>query len=295
MTDWQAPQGQWTAYGDWGNKPRRPRSPRSRAKGQGKQPQAGKATVHTPAAGPAAPKAEQLPKPPARAAIPGPTPSTKDAASSSASSEDRQALDKLLQALSADESALSPQLRELLDQHRQTDTRVEAKAMHRVVAQKAAAKKELNKLRTARGNYLQAWSSYLDQVVDALQKQIQEHGETMADYQAKEGQWEASLQEATTTLAKLAKEDVESVSDDEDVEKMMDASDAKADEAALAEVQAQCAAEKAAAKNESLIAALQQARVQAGDALRQDQARERTPRRKQSTGEPTSADPGKAS
>ena len=243
------------------------------------------------------PTTAQLPKPPGRAQVPGPSPpSSKDVAVSGAPSEEKTALDKLLQAMSADESGLSPQLRELLEQHRQQDTRAEAKNMHRMVAQKAAAKKELNKLRATRGHYIHAWAAYLDQVASALQQQIKEHGEVMADYALKESQWEQSLQEATATLAKMASEDVETVSDEEDSERAMEIADAKADEAALAAVQAQQAAEKIQGKNDALVDALQQAKQQAEEACKQEQARERTPRRGKAGGadskEPV---PGKAS
>ena len=135
---------QWKNYdgGGWEQNPRRPKSPRSRGKGTGKQPSEGKAEQLSQPSAPPPPTTAQLPKPPSRAMVPGPTPpSSKDAATSAALSEEKAALDKLIQAMSADETGLSPQLRELLEQHRQQDTRVEAKNMHRMVAQKAAAKK----------------------------------------------------------------------------------------------------------------------------------------------------------
>ena len=128
------------------------------------------------------------------------------------------------------EAELNPQLRELLAQHQQVDAREEAKVMHRVVASKAAAKKELHKLRAARSNYLQAWSSYLEQVLSTVQAQVEEHTATMVDFAAKEAQWDEALQDATSTLTKLATDGPQTISDEEDGE--MEIVEAKADEAA---------------------------------------------------------------
>ena len=247
---------------------------KTKGKGNGGAPDSGK--------GPSTPSL-QLPTPPSRPTVAAPAGTSREpAAGPSASSADRQALEKLLQAMKANEQELTPQLRELLEQHKHEDTKEEARNLHKLVTSKASAKKELTKVRTARTNYLQAWSSYLDQVISTLQTQMEEHANTMSDFLLKEGQWDQALQESTAALAKLAAESsaIETITDDD--EDAMEANDIKVDEACQAELQAQKLEEKAQAlkqQGHDITQALKAAKAQATEEQLKDQARERTPRR----------------
>ncbi|CAE7865484.1 unnamed protein product [Symbiodinium microadriaticum] len=294
---WQtdASQQPWTE--DAWNKPRRPKSPRKRGdKGKGKGGKQGRAeSPGRPKAGPPTPKAAQLPKPPPRAPIAGPQPATKEATSvaSSSSTAEKAALERLLGAMRENEAELSPQLRELLALHQHDDAKEEAKTMHRIVASKAAAKKELHKLRASRGNYVKSWCGYLDQVLTTVQAQLEEHVQTMSDYATKEAQWEQSLQEATSALAKLASDETHTISDEDD-EQVMETSETKVDEAIAAEANAQQTAAQVGSKGAELLQAIAQVRAQAAEDLAKEQSRERTPRRKGSAGPSETPPPGKA-
>ncbi|OLQ01201.1 hypothetical protein AK812_SmicGene16055, partial [Symbiodinium microadriaticum] len=218
---WDGSRGQdlaWSA-GAW-SAPRRPWSPRRKSekgKGKGGKPDRESSQGRAPH-GPAPPKAAQLPKPPTRTPVPGPSSAGKEAMASagSSSSVEKAALDKILLAMKENESDLTPQLRDLLAQHQQVDAREEAKVMHRVVASKAAAKKELHKLRAARCSYVQAWSAYLDQILTTVQSQVEEHTATMAEYATKEGQWEQALQEAASALTRMATDGPQAISDEDE-------------------------------------------------------------------------------
>ena len=182
----------------------------------------------------------------------------------------------------ANEQDLTPQLRELLEQHKHEDAKAEARSLHRVVTSKASAKKELTRLRAARASYLQAWTGYLDKVIGTIQQQLEEHDATMADFTLKEGQWEQSLQESATALARLATEadQIETISDAEN--DAMEASEAKVEASCQAELQAQRVEERsiaASTQSQTLLAALAAAKANAVEDQQKDQARERTPRR----------------
>ena len=245
----------------------------------------------------------KLPEPPVRQVQPAPSSQARDAGPST-STADRQALDRLLQAMKASEQELTPQLREILEQHKHEDAKEEARSLHKLVTSKASAKKELTRLRAARASYLQAWSGYLDQVIGTIQKQLEEHAGTMTDFLQKENQWEQALLEATTELARRtadSSDQVETITDGEEDE--MDASEAKVEEACQAELQSQRMAERAQAisqQSQSLLQALQVAKEQAVEEQQKDQARERTPRRAKPSDDAKKAGgdqshPGKAS
>ncbi|CAE7028460.1 unnamed protein product [Symbiodinium sp. CCMP2592] len=220
----------------------------------------------------------QLPEPPTRQPPQGPVATAnKEVAASSTATADRQALEKLIQAMQASEQELTPQLRQLLEQHRLDDTKAEARNLHRIVASKAGAKKELSKIRLGRSNYLQSWSSYLDQVVATLQKQISEHTTTMQDFSEKEMQWEQALQEASLALTRVATDrvEVETITDDEEA---MDASENRVDEAISIELLGQRAKERARVleqQGNSLVAALQEA-AESGKGSQRDGTDNRT-------------------
>ncbi|CAE7867369.1 unnamed protein product [Symbiodinium necroappetens] len=242
---WTEPAQPWR-----GKSPRRrPKGP-GRGKGQDPGKSKGKGNgVPGPQepAGPAAPTMK-LPEPPVRQSLPAPTGQARDAGQTGANTADRQALDRLLQAMKASEQELTPQLREILEQHKHEDAKEEARSLHKLVTSKASAKKELTRLRAARASYLQAWSGYLDQVIGTIQTQLEEHSGTMTDFLQKENQWEQALLEATTELARRtadSSEQVETITDGEEDE--MDASEAKVEEACQAELQTQRMAERAQA------------------------------------------------
>ena len=214
------------------------------------------------------------------------------ATAGTSSSAEKTALDKILLAMKENESDLTPQLRDLLAQHQQVDAREEAKVMHRVVASKAAAKKELHKLRAARCSYVQAWSAYLDQILTTVQSQVEEHTATMAEYATKEGQSEQALQEAASALTRMATDGPQAISD-EDEEKDIEFMEARTDEAAASEAQTQKVVEQVTAKGAELVEALSKVRGQALEEATKEQGRERTPRRK--AAQEGTLPPGKAS
>ncbi|OLQ11142.1 hypothetical protein AK812_SmicGene5064 [Symbiodinium microadriaticum] len=229
-----------------------------------------------------------------RPAVPVPTlPAASKPNAAGAASADKLALDKVLTALQASESDLPPPLLELMQQFQEQDTKSEAKHLHKVVASQAAAKRELAKLRTSRTAYLQAWNTYVEQVMTTLQQQVTEHGTTMAEFQEKETQWEAALQDSTSTLAKMTQDGgVETVSDSD-----MESQENKVEAAIEAEAKARSAAERAQSQNQALIQAMEQVKTAAAEELKKDATdtnRERTPRRKAAATEPTQQNSGKA-
>ena len=285
----------WKPHGQdgrtWSPRRQRPKSPR-RPKGGGKDKGKGKG-AETPQR-PSPPDSSSLPAPPTRPAVPVPTiPAASKPNAAGAASADKLALDKVLTALQASESDLPPPLLELMQQFQEQDTKSEAKHLHKVVASQAAAKRELAKLRTSRTAYLQAWNTYVEQVMTTLQQQVTEHGTTMAEFQEKETQWEAALQDSTSTLAKMTQDGgVETVSDSD-----MESQENKVEAAIEAEAKARSAAERAQSQNQALIQAMEQVKTAAAEELKKDATdtnRERTPRRKAAATEPTQQNSGKA-
>ncbi|OLQ09080.1 hypothetical protein AK812_SmicGene7365 [Symbiodinium microadriaticum] len=158
----------------------RPRSPRKRgddAKGKGK----GK---HKTQAEPpwtrdkdtaAAPSVSQLPKPPRPKPVAAPKPSQP----TETATEDRKILDSLMERLSQQEE-LPDSVRQLMAQATRSSARTEAKALHKLVAQRQEATSALTKIRTERLAFETGWAMYTQALLDLLTKQFAEREATLA-------------------------------------------------------------------------------------------------------------------
>ena len=141
--------------------PRRYQSPRPRRRGRGKgehpkgkneQPKGGKGKqgeAQGDITATRAPALDNLPQPPKAAVIPVPKQTTGQLASSSTSPAEKQ-LDALIKALRGSKGQIPQEAQQMLDSLQQTQTQQEAKSMHRAVSQQSTAKKEIEKIKTAR-------------------------------------------------------------------------------------------------------------------------------------------------
>ena len=231
-----------------------------------------------------APGINSLPSPPQVSIGTGPKPNV--VTTGAASSSDRQTLDKVLRAMAATRDTLSPELQELLNAHQHEETAATEKTLHKVVKAQATARKELGHLCNGRAQYCSAWANYVCKVAETAQAQVQEHAEVMKSYAEKEEQWEQALAEATSELAALAKSGPVVINLEED-------SDAMVEDAIVREQSATEALAKQQEGTDKLLHALQEARQQAVDSVKESE-RERTPRRRK---EETTTDlpPGVAS
>ncbi|CAE7816832.1 Calmodulin [Symbiodinium sp. CCMP2592] len=234
--------------------------PKGNGKGKGK-PQDGTETA--PKVKPGVPDMEQLPKPPTRTPIAGPS-APSAPSGKGANNPEKAALDKLMATLKANEAELTQPLRDLLEQHQQEATKDDARAMHRVVASQANAKK----------------------VSQTLQDQVAEHGAMLQDFAAKEEQWEGALTDATTALAKMTREPTTEISSEED---MMD-SEERVDAALQAEQRQQALEARSQQQGAQLLEALAQVQQAANEEVQREENRERTPRRSRNTTDTSAKD-----
>ncbi|CAE7716486.1 unnamed protein product, partial [Symbiodinium sp. CCMP2456] len=180
--------------------------PRRRGKGaQGKgQPQAAKPkeeVVDPPTL--RAPALEGLPAPPSALPMAAPKSTTASSSAQVAQSVEKQQLDTLLKVLRTSKAAIPAEAQALLEQYQQSQTEQETKSMHRAVSQQSAAKRELDKLKTARSLYLQQWSQYIAGLAELLKTQIAEQETVMQSFDDKEEQWKAALTKASAELKAL--------------------------------------------------------------------------------------------
>ena len=208
--------------GQWQRAPNRPKSPgrytqspRPRRRGRGKGDQAkgkdeqakgGKGLQQEPATiatSSKAPTLEGLPQPPKAAAVSAPKNALAQAASSTTPAEKQ--LDALVKALRSSKGQIPQEAQQMLDQLQQTQTQQEAKSMHRAVSQQSTAKKEIEKIKTARALYLQHWSQYIQGLADLLQQQMEEQEAVLTTFDDKEAQWQEALGKASTELQQLTK------------------------------------------------------------------------------------------
>ena len=282
----------WSA-GAW-SAPRRPWSPRRKSekgKGKGGKPDRESSQGRAPH-GPAPPKAAQLPKTP----VPGPSSAGKEAMASagSSSSVEKAALDKILLAMKENESDLTPQLRDLLAQHQQVDAREEAKVMHRVVASKAAAKGAAQ----TPGGEMQLCAS-MERLPGPDPHHSAKSGGGAHSYHG------GVCDKGGTMGASLAGGCLSSHSHGHrwaaghlrrgrgEGHRAHGVMEARTDEAAASEAQAQKVVEQVTAKGAELVEALSKVRGQALEEATKEQGRERTPRRK--AAQEGTLPPGKAS
>ncbi|CAE7300846.1 unnamed protein product [Symbiodinium sp. CCMP2592] len=244
-----APERTW-----WeGKRPKSPRtrppSPRQRGKGggQGKQQGKGKGPKGpkgskdkgAPPEATTAPGVASLPAAPEASALAMPKAGTSNAPGSG--SADGQLLRAVLAHL-ATRDDVPAELSALMGQHADESHRAQGRALHKVVARQQEAKRALFRVRQERQGYEQAWSQYLGQLTQLLEKQLAERSEALSKYDASEAAWKEQLEEASTELSRhaaqpLGKEgmvEVQEISEDE-----MDTRDRQVDEAIAEEMQAQ--------------------------------------------------------
>ena len=236
-----------------------------------------------------APSIRQVPPPPTPPQALASAKATGSATSTSAPSQEKQALQQLVQAMEQTKDKLPEALKALLETHQLQESEEEAKFLHKAVSAQQKARKELSKVRTARATYLAGWSTYLGQIQEMLQKQIEDQQKVLGELDEGELQWAAALAEASSSLQNKvggstelagmegidaeAFEDAVAVAQDEKVDNQLQLEQA---------LRLQRAQHQASAR--SLLDAVAAARVKAAtEAETAERDRERTPRRKAAT------------
>ena len=183
-----------------------------------------------------------------------------------------------MQSLAANRSVIPPDTMELLDRLQAESTQNAAKALHRAVAAQASARRELDKIKTQRVQYLDQWASYIESVVKLLSTQMEEQDKVLEEFASKEAQWTETLQKASSELSKhSASERPDTEVDDERMQASEEMVDQAIEEEHLAQAQRQQQQASRAQLQVHLEALQNQVRAQAQDARREGS---RTPRRK---------------
>ena len=245
---------------------------KSKDKGKGKGADGGKSKQSVP-------QLQMLPQPPALAQPSLPNASAASAATASeTTTNDAQAkLDQLLTTLTSSKEVLPPSVMQILGEYSSSSTNAESKALLRAVKAKTAAKRELAKLRASKGTFMSAWSAYLAQVSELLEKQLAEQQAALQQYDEAEIKWEEQLKEASQSLARLStgKEDGPDDAMEAD-DHSVTAETAEMDSKIAASVEA--VKRTANAQAASLLQALRQAQT-AAEVKEERRGASRTPRR----------------
>ena len=232
---WQQP---WAPAGAWWEPeapppapPKPPPSPRLRSpkgrrggqRGQGNGPGEGKAAGKGPAAKGKAPEGDfvatdstrvlvpptgQLPKAPKVKPIPAPKPSVDapQASQSTEVSQDRKLLEAMLQHFAGREGELPDAVRGMLASYSTSNTRMETKELHQLVAIRAEAKNALAAISKERQTYESAWQTYLSKLTQQLQQQLQEREDYLVKLNEAEEQWRLKGSAASSSIARAAAE-----------------------------------------------------------------------------------------
>ena len=245
---------------------------KSKEKGKGKGSDIGKSSQPVPLL-------QALPPP--QPSLPSSTTSSTVPAVDAGSNEAQAKLDQLLSTLSNTKEALPPAVMQLMGEYSSSSTNAESKALLRAVKAKTAAKRELAKLRASKGTFMSAWSTYLGQVSELLEKQLLEQQSALQQYDEAETKWEDQLKEASQTLARLSTGKEDALVEGMDAEDQTMATDsAEMDVKIAASVEAVKQTAKAQAAN--LLQALRQAQATA-EVKDERRGASRTPRRNQTS------------
>ena len=214
----------------------------------------------------------QLPKPPKAKLIAPP----REAASASAPTEDRKALDSLLDKLQQQDE-LPEEIRQMMSQLAVSSAKTEAKALHKLVAQRQEASAALERVRTERLSFEAGWASYTQALVDLLQKQLGEREATLKDLDESQEAWLQRLTEATSALKQATRTGPVIDLDNEDE----DAMEAEIDQAAQDSAKMEVRQQRLTAQHQQMLQLLTSVRDEAtATAAPEKRDGSRTPRRR---------------
>ena len=224
--------GNWPHAGQWRHRSPSPRAKGDKGKSKDKQKKGkGKAqgTLPSPRGGsgkgaeaPAVPDTSLLPTPPPAPSLT--TPSLPTAQNTDPTmSEAQQRLDMIMGTLRSTRESLPAEVAKLLGEHEVQNTQAHAKALHQAVRSQTVAKKELQRTRAARQNYVQSWLSYVELLSKQLQEQFKAQEDTLRSFADAETKWMSQLAEASANLSRLSGDTHVVNSDSEE----MDTSDKK--------------------------------------------------------------------
>ena len=181
----------------------------------------------------------------------------------------------------ATQESLPESVRSLVAQATQTTAKTEAKALHKLVAQRQEALSSLERIKHERAAYEQGWATYSQSLLDILAQQFADRTENLRKMDEAQSQWAAKLAETAKALKQATKDKSDAIevhsgdgSEDEDD---MEAMDAEVDQAAQEAPQAELRQQRQAAAGEQIKQALTAVRDEAAAGAAQ---RERTPRRR---------------
>ena len=143
------------------------------------------------------PDLSQLPQPPsAQVMVPARIPPSQS--QSSGGSEDQKVLHSLLNALAKAES-LPEDVKMIAAQAQYNHAQQEGKTLHKLVALRTEAKKNLEQLETQRTAYEKYWSEYVAQLFELVEKQLQDKEASLTKMQ-KSKSWLEQLADASRQL-----------------------------------------------------------------------------------------------
>ena len=142
-------------------------------------------------------------------------------------------MDNLMAALLKSREELPQALRQMVDDQVAADTRSAAKAMHRLVANQAQAKRQLQEIQSKRQDYLHRWAKYIGELGTLWESQLQDKELFLDQLDAAEATWSRQLGVATKATAKA----VASPGEEGECNDMEEDTEAEVAEAAALDVQ----------------------------------------------------------
>ena len=165
---------------------------------------------------------------------------------------------------------------------KQSNTGLEGKQLHALVAQKSQAEKEINKIQLQRDKYERGWAQYVAQMSELFMQQLTHHEEVMQQFDQAEPQWTMRLESTTRELREKASGQgtrAKEEEDEDDVEAMGDDRNPGAEAVAATAAKAKARREDQTSKNRELHEALQKAKLAAEASTKRTGSR--SPRRDQ--------------
>ncbi|CAE7783125.1 unnamed protein product [Symbiodinium sp. CCMP2592] len=177
---------------------------KGKGKGKGKKGHPGTGDGQITAA---VPRSDALPAPPVgQITAPSQLAGTKQSTGQAVQTTAERQLEQLVVALQQSNAELPPGVAEIVSHHAQSSTKQAAKSLHKTVTMQTTARSNLEQLRTQRKQYVAGWTTYLASVTSLLTQQFQKQEATMVQFEEAERAWMDQLSEATSQLARLAKE-----------------------------------------------------------------------------------------
>ena len=97
-------------------------------------------------------------------------------------------------------------VKDILDEQVASDSKCATKALHKLVASQATARRQVQEIQNKRRDYLQQWPGYLGQLGTLWESQLKDKAQFLDSLDSAESSWSHQLAEATAAISRTVSE-----------------------------------------------------------------------------------------